>query len=341
MERLRRRSSRSPTGRRHSPRRRSHTRSRSLEKRARKRSPFINELARQLRNEAMMPTGMVNSGGGYAPPSATVEGIAPLLNAPVYQQDGKSRPPPQSQPASPSVTSFHAHQANPLPPPPPPILSMPLPAGLPFMGFESMSAMPPMSFHEPMAPCPIAATEYTSGPVMYNQSNSSTAPVQQPPSLQVVRPPLLSAPVSVSVSSPQPVPAPVMDHMQMPYKALHVTVPAVQTTLLHQFEDTTNSKSTTSQATSATSSSSSQIYKERGSGTTPYNADFHAPREERLKTPEPPIISKPKVIAIRTIVMTSNLQFLLQTRRDAFIVEYRRVLIILASICHVKHLFEL
>jgi len=188
---------------------------------------------------------------------------------------------------------------------------MPLPAGLPFMGFESMSAMPPMTFHEPMAPHPISAAEYVSGPVMYNQSNN-TGPVQQPPSLQVVRPPLLSAPASVS--SPQPVPAPVMDHMQMPYKALHVNVPPVQTTLLHQFEDTTNCKSTTSHVTSA---ASSQIYKERGS-TTLYNADFHAPREERLKTPEPPIISKPKVIAICTIVMKS-IRFLLQTRRDAFI----------------------
>ncbi|EZA49396.1 hypothetical protein DMN91_009446 [Ooceraea biroi] len=281
-ERLRRRSSRSPVGRRYSPRRRSRTRSRSPEKRARKRSPFIHELARQLRNEAMMPSGVVNT-GGYAPPPATVEGIAPLLNAPMYQQEGEPRPPPpQPQPAPPPpppppVASFHPHQSGPLPPPPP------LPGGPPFMGFESMSAMPPMTFHEPMAPHSIPPVEYSSGPVMYNQSNN-TAPVQQAPPQPVIHPPLL--PASLPVPSPQPVPAPVMDHVQMPYKALNV--PPIQAPLMHQFEATANSKP----SHAAMPATSSQIYKERGS--TSYSAEFHALREERLKTPEPPVISKPK-----------------------------------------------
>ena len=84
-DRLRRKISRSPINRRYSPRRRSRTRSRSLERR-RKRSPFINELTRQLRNEAIMTSHM---NAGYTHPSS-MDGIPPLMNN-IYQQETESR----------------------------------------------------------------------------------------------------------------------------------------------------------------------------------------------------------------------------------------------------------
>lgn len=283
-ERLRRRSSRSPASRRYSPRRRSRTRtrSRSVEKRTRKRSPFINELARQLRNEAMMPTG-VNS-GGYVPP-ATMEEIAPLLNpSSVYQQEAEPRPPPPQPPPPPSVApSTYIHQPGPLAPPPPPSSILPIPTGPPFMNFEPMSGVPPMNF-EPMPPHTLPPAEYSSGPVMYNQPNV-VPPIQPPLPPSAICPTLLPVPVP----SPQPVPAPVMDHTQIPYNPSH-TMSSVRRSPIRQFESTSKP---TNQSTA--SSTSSQNYAERGTSATSYT-EFHAPREERMKTPEPPVISKPKVI---------------------------------------------
>lgn len=261
-ERLRRRSSRSPMSRRYSPRHRSRTRSRSLEKRPRKRSPFINELARQLRDGAM-PTG-VNT-GGYVPP-ATIEEIAPLLNVSGFKQEAESRPPLPS----------YVHQPAPLPPPPPAVLA----GGPSFMNFD------PMNFEPVPPPHTLTPVEYSSGPVMYNQPNS--APVQAPPPPPTIRPQtLLSTPVP---PPPQPVPAPIMDHTQIPYNSSR-GMPSVQQSPIRQFESLSKSSNH-----SAAPSTSSQSYIERGSSTS-YN-EFRAPREERMKTPEPPVISKPKVIAM-------------------------------------------
>lgn len=292
MERLRRRSSRSPASRRYSPRsRRSRTRSRSrsVEKRARKRSPFINELARQLRNEAMKPTG-VNS-GGYAPP-ATMEEIAPLLNpSSAYQQEAESRPPPPSQPPPPpppppppSVPpSTYLHQPGLVPPPPPSSL-LPMPSGPPFMNFEPMPGVPPMNF-DLMLSHNLPPADYSSGPVMYNQPNIIPSPIQTPLPPTICPPGLLPTPVP----SPQPVPAPVMDHTQISYNQSH-PMSSVRRSPTRQFESASKSLN---HPPTASSSTSSQNYAASRGSTTSYS-EFHPPHEERMKTPEPPVISKPK-----------------------------------------------
>ncbi|XP_015428998.1 PREDICTED: serine/arginine repetitive matrix protein 1-like [Dufourea novaeangliae] len=170
VERIRRKVSRSPI-RRYSPRRRSRSRSRSVERRTRKRSPFINELTRQLRNEAIV-TSHINT--GYAPPQP-MDGIPPLINPVPYPQDAEPRPPLPMAP--------YMHQSG-LPPPPPPMSS----GGPPFINFEN--APQPMNF-DPVPLLPLPQTEYVSGPVMYNQPNTGSI---HPPH----RPPLLPAPDKIS-----------------------------------------------------------------------------------------------------------------------------------------------
>lgn len=261
MERLRRKVSRSPI-RRYSPRRRSRTRSRSLERRTRKRSPFINELTRQLRNEAIV-TSHINT--GYAPQSS-MDGIPSLMNANVYQQESESRPPMSMPP--------YMHQSG-LPPAPP------MPSGVapggppPFMNFENSPQ--PMNFDAvPVHPLPPA--EYVSGPVMYNQPNTSSI---QPPH----RLPLLPAPIS----PPQPESAGgPMDHAPT-YSSSH-GIPPPQQSPIQNFEFSSKSKDT-----------SPQNYRERRFNDS-YNG-YHG-SDERLKTPEPPVISDTKVIVL--YIVTEN-----------------------------------
>ncbi|XP_034182750.2 uncharacterized protein LOC117605474 [Osmia lignaria lignaria] len=251
MERIRRKISRSPVNRRYSPRRRSRTRSRSVERR-RKRSPFINELTRQFRNEAIM-TSHINT--GYAHPSS-IDGIQqPMMNSVMYQQETERRP---LLPIPP-----YMHQPG-LPPPMP---SNVTPGGPPFMNFENSSQS--MNFDSvPLHPLP--QTEYVSGPVMYNQPNTSTI---QPPH----RPPLLPAPVS----SPQPEPtaSTVVDHVQT-YNSTH-GIPSSRQSPIQNFEFPNKSKDAISPS-----------YRERRF-TDSYNG-YHGSQEERLKTPEPPVISDTK-----------------------------------------------
>ncbi|XP_011690922.1 PREDICTED: serine/arginine repetitive matrix protein 2-like isoform X2 [Wasmannia auropunctata] len=273
----RRRSSRSPVSRRYSPRRRSRTRtrSRSMEKRVRKRSPFINELARQLRNEAMS-TGVNTS--GYVP-SATMEGIAPLLNPPSYKQEIESRPPLPTQPPQPPPPPPPS-VASPYAPPPSAMLSS-MPSGPPFMNFEPMPPATPLINFEPMPPPSMTPVSYSAGPVMYNQPNAAAI---QTPSPSVMCSPLLPVP------SPQPVPPPVMDHANVSYNPSY-TVSFAQQSSVRQFEPL-NKPSNHSTA----STTSSQNYTEHGpaaSSSSSYN-EAYSSHQERMKTPEPPIISKPK-----------------------------------------------
>ncbi|XP_076757835.1 uncharacterized protein LOC143427509 isoform X3 [Xylocopa sonorina] len=247
MERLRRKASRSPIGRRYSPRRRSRTRSRSMERR-RKRSPFINELNRQLRNEAIM-TSHMNTGYTHTAP---MEGIPPMMNN-VYQPEGEPRPPLPMPP--------YIHQSGLAPPMQPPNVP---PGGPPFMNFENSSQ--PMNF-DPVPMHPLPQTEYVSGPVMYNQSNTGAI---QPPH----RPPLLPAPVSPPQHEPS---ASTVEHVQ-PYNSSHGIPPARQSPI-QNFDFTNKSKD-------------NQSYRERRF-TDSYNG-YHASQEERLKTPEPPVISDTK-----------------------------------------------
>ncbi|XP_014478204.1 PREDICTED: bromodomain-containing protein 4-like isoform X2 [Dinoponera quadriceps] len=269
-EHPRRRSSRSPMNRRYSPRRRSRTRSRSPEKRPRKRSPFINELARQLRDESLKPpsggNANSNSAGGYsATPmlnvpyqSDTADTGRQVLGGPVYMHQPGPRPPLQPPPQPPP------------PPPPPPQSSSVMPG---FINFE----MPvvPMTFEMPITPQTLPPADYSSGPVMYNQSNAVSVPAPPPP--PGVHPPLHPA----SASPPEPVPAP-MDHGQLPYN------PSLMSSAqqpIHQFE---NKPSIAALAAAA----SLQSYEQKSSyNNAPYHHQLH---DQRLKTPEPPVISKSK-----------------------------------------------
>ncbi|XP_031844928.1 uncharacterized protein LOC116432351 isoform X2 [Nomia melanderi] len=255
MERIRRKLSRSPI-RRYSPRRRSRSRSRSIERRTRKRSPFINELTRQLRNEAIV-TSHINT--GYAPPPS-MDGISPMMNTVPYQQEGESRPPPMPMPP-------YMHQTGLQPPPPPPMSSGVSSSGPPFINFENSSQ--PMNF-EPVSIHPLPQTEYVSGPVMYNQPNTSSI---QP----THRPPLLPAPIS----SPQPeLGAGSMEHPPAAYNSSH-GIPATRQSPIQNFEFSNKSREKISPS-----------YRER-SFRDSYNG-YHPSQEERLKTPEPPVISDTK-----------------------------------------------
>ncbi|XP_054010749.1 protein SON-like isoform X1 [Hylaeus anthracinus] len=250
MERIRRKASRSPINRRYSPRRRSRTRSRSIERRTRKRSPFINELTRQLRNEAIV-TSHINT--GYAPPPP-MDGISPLMNTVVYQPEAEPRPPMPPMPP-------YIHQPG-LPPP----MSSGVTPGSgppPFINFEHSSQT--VNFDSvPLHPLP--QTEYVSGPVMYNQPNANSI---QP----AHRPPLLPAPIT----SPQPEPA--TGSMEHTPTAYGLQTPPQQSQI-QNFEFSSKSKD-----------KASKKYRERYRDS--YNG-YQASQEERLKTPEPPVISDTK-----------------------------------------------
>lgn len=262
MERLRRKVSRSPISRRYSPRRRSRTRSRSLERR-RKRSPFINELTRQLRSEAIM-TSHMNTGYTHSSP---MDGISPLLNN-VYQQETEPRP-------SMSMPSY-IHQSGLAPPMPSNITT----GGAPFMNFENSSQT--LNFDSvPLHSLP--QTEYVSGPVMYNQPNTSSI---QP----THRPALLPAPIS----SPQhESAASTVEHVQA-YNSSH-GISSTRQSPIQNFEFSNKSKDTIS-----------QNYRDCRF-TDSYNG-YHASQEERLKTPEPPVISDTKVILL--YIITKNYFFI-------------------------------
>ncbi|KAL2716791.1 serine/arginine repetitive matrix protein 2 [Vespula squamosa] len=263
MERFRRRS-RSPINRRYSPRRRSRTRSRSLERRTRKRSPFINELARQLRNEAM------KSNSTYIPASS-MEGISPIMNANVYTQEAEVRAP---------MSQSYMHQGGPStaaqPPqaPPPPSV---LPMSSQFMNFDISASSSSMGFDgAPLHPMPPA--HYSSGPVMYNHNTVQTNAGMT--TQTGTRAALLPTPQV----APQPVPAPgTMDHSVMGYVPQH-GLPSVVSHL-----DPPNGKPANASVIPSPSSSS---YKDRRSSLSSHNG--FQPREERVKTPEPPVISDTK-----------------------------------------------
>ncbi|KAG7199425.1 hypothetical protein KM043_014053 [Ampulex compressa] len=266
VERLRRRS-RSPISRRYSPRRRSRTRSRSVDRRTRKRSPFINELARQLRNEAIIPP-CVNTGYMQHTP---IDGMSPLMNVPMYQPEPDPRPqmPPHA----------YMHQSGPsTPPPPPPPPTLPPGVSInsgaaPYMNFDMQNQ--PVNF-DSMSLHTMPQAEYSSGPVLYNQPNTGSHQT-------TIRPSLLPMPVP----SPQPVPAPgVIDHGQGKYNTMQ-RAPPIRRSPPRSYEPLNKSVTNMSIA-----SSCSQSYKDHRSAPA-YNG-FHAPREERLKTPEPPVISASK-----------------------------------------------
>ncbi|XP_015182171.1 PREDICTED: serine/arginine repetitive matrix protein 2-like [Polistes dominula] len=261
MERFRRRS-RSPINRRYSPRRRSRTRSRSLERRTRKRSPFINELARQLRNEA------IKSNSTYIPASS-MEGISPIMNTSIYSQETEVRG---------ALSQSYMHQGGPLTPaqqpqPPPSSSVLPMSSGMqPFMNFDIPSSQTAIGFDgAPLHSIPPA--HYSSGPVMYNHNTVQTNTI---PTQSGTRAVLHPAPHQ---TTPQPVPAPVsMDQSVMGgYVPQHGVVSHLE--------------SSNHKPVNAVLSPSSN-YKDHRSSLSSNNG--YQLREERLKTPEPPVISDTK-----------------------------------------------
>ncbi|XP_015109783.1 serine/arginine repetitive matrix protein 1 isoform X2 [Diachasma alloeum] len=217
-----RRLSRSPV-RRGSPRRRSFSKSPD---RRRKRSPFINEIARQFRDEALMSTASVDQFIGRP-------GLLPTPMHPV---------PPASQ--------HYLPMMDPVVP-----MGMPAPTPAPFIPFDP-SIPQPMSFEPvPMHQAPI---EYNAAPVMYNQG----APIPQE------RFGLLPVP------SPQPVPAPA------------------------NVEPARYSKTSKSLRRSPSPRREfSDGHYERKRERSPRGASSHnggLGRPDRLKTPEPPVISNSK-----------------------------------------------
>ena len=183
----------------------------------------------------------------------------------VYQQEAESRP---SMP----IPSY-MHQTGLAPP----MSSNITTGGPPFMNFENSSQ--PMNFDSvPLHPLP--QTEYVSGPVMYNQPN--TGSIQS-----THRPALLPAPIS----SPQhESAASTVEHIQT-YNSSH-GIPSTRQSPIQNFEFSNKSKDTIS-----------QNYRERRF-TDSYNG-YHTSQEERLKTPEPPVISDTKVILLYIITKNS------------------------------------
>lgn len=195
---------------------------------------------------------------GYSHPSSSMEGISPLMNNVVYQQEAEPRPP--------MPMGSYMHQSGLQPSMPPSVT----PGGPSFINFENSSQT--MNFDSvPLHPIP--QTEYVSGPVMYNQSNTT--------SLQPARrPPLLPAPVS---SPQQDSATSSVEHAQT-YNSSH-GIPSSRQSPIQNFEFSNKSKE-----------SISQNYREHRFNDS-YNG-YRPSQEERLKTPEPPVISDTKVILL-------------------------------------------
>ncbi|XP_015518366.2 stress response protein nst1 isoform X1 [Neodiprion lecontei] len=265
-DRHRRKYSRSPGDRRGSPRWRSRSgsRGRSPQRRTRKRSPFINEIRRQFRNESTRQQQQQQQ----QPPSANLGYLIPPMmsgmppmGSPIYPHEQEQHPP------------FMPHH-----PPGPQGLIMPGPPQG-FMNFDPAHPhMAPSINYDPSAPQLMIQSEFSAGPVIYGQH--APAPVQ---------PPLLPLPVP----SPQPVPAPgpIMEQGPLMYNQLHHLAPLLPTPGKEQ-TDLSSRRSVSPQARSVRSNTP-RSYRGMRRSTTPYN-DVHSSHEERLKTPEPPVISNSK-----------------------------------------------
>lgn len=253
-----RRYSRSPDR----PSRRSRTRSRSPEHR-RKRSPFINEIVRQFRNE-----GLNASASGYPIPAANP---TPLMNQPLNHQFM----PQEMRRISMTGGPVPGHQI-PGPPALPNYGGLLPQAGNSFMNFEPRPVMPPAMPFDHQIPLQGPPTEYSSAPVLYNNQPQQPcpAPISGPPGHY-----------PAPVPSPQPVPAPTMVppivEPRAPYysdyhsKPMHKPMPGP---------------------------SVEQHDQRRRRSISPYPE--HHRQKERLRTPEPPVISGPEVIIVYSYFVT-------------------------------------
>ena len=135
-------------------------------------------------------------------------------------------------------------------------------AGLPYGGYDACPPGPPGMNFDPLNGGPPPAN-YSSGPIMYNQGNPM--PINPHP-MQSMPPPL----------SPQPVPAPGQGAPGPMYPG-----PPLGSAMQHQPAAVPGPKYSPNAAYNARS---------------PALDAFKSRREERMKTPEPPIISDFKVI---------------------------------------------
>ena len=259
-----------------SPRRRSHSRSRSPDRR-RKRSPFINEIARQLRNE-MEVASTLNRYTGPVP-----------VNVTSFQSEPQSRPPLLPNPnfqLQGSVMAAPPVMPGPLGPPGIPGSDVPprIP-GPPFINFEPRPPGPLMNFDQ--MPAHLRPPDFVSNPVLYGQPNPAL-PVPVPVPMPVAGPAsgpsaLGPAGLPLPVPSPQPVPAPgPSEHSSGPYNQSRLPMSQMSP----------NKKSM--EVNRNTNHPQQLNYCDRRLSS-PYNI-HEMTREERLKTPEPPVISDSKVI---------------------------------------------
>ncbi|XP_008543212.1 uncharacterized protein LOC103568233 [Microplitis demolitor] len=250
QDRFRRRWSRSPVGRRTSPRRRSVSKSPDHR---RKRTPFIDELARQFRDNPILPAESINPGYMHQ----SMRGIQPqqqppslLGPGPVHSQ--MSGLPQHYMPLQESLPSMNAG-----------------PSGPPsYMPYESLATAGSSMNFEPLPMHAISQPDYTTGPVVYNQSNP--IPMHGTPSR--------SGFGQILSRSPQPVPAP-------------PTEQSIMESIFHQ-QVSTQIQASPSPQPERMFNSGHHMYSERSSSA--YNGGHSSSRRDRLKTPEPPVISKSK-----------------------------------------------
>lgn len=251
-----------------SPRRRSHSRSRSPDRR-RKRSPFINEIARQLRNEMEVASTLNRYSGPVNVSSSSFhidsQSRLPLLPNPNFASQGPVIAGPSSMPSAIGPPGINA----------PPGMPGGAPRATPFINFDLLPPGPIINFDQPM-PVHLRPPDFTPGfgPV--------PVPLGPPPPGQLILGP---SGLPLPVPSPQPVPAPGISEPPSVYNSLRqpmTQIPSSQNLL----ETNKNSINSSQQATYHDCRPSS-----------PYNI-HEMTQEERLKTPEPPVISNSKVIIL-------------------------------------------
>ena len=161
-------------------------------------------------------------------------------------------------------------------------------SGPPFINFDMRPPRPMMNFDQ--MPAHLRPPDFASGLGMYGQPNSApgSGPVPAPvpvPALSLASGPLILGPpgLPLPVPSPQPVPAPgPLDHPSMYNQS---RLPVSQISPNHKSMEVNRNMNHPSQQSG---------YHDRRLSS-PYNI-HEMTRDERLKTPEPPVISDSKVI---------------------------------------------
>jgi hypothetical protein len=274
---------------RHSPRRFHNSRRRSLSRsplrspnRCRRRSPFINELARQFQTDTIrgdngMPCmqqslGVMHMGPGGPPFITTGGGGPPVIHSGPQPMDPRMMlgllstpqriiPGPPGMVPGPSVIPSGSIDIHPgaqgIPAPPG--------TGPPFINYDGCQPGPPGINFDPINRGPLPL-DHSSASIMYNQGNSMSS--------------MNSIPLPMQSLSPKPVPAP---GQVLPGGILYNV--AVDSLIQYQPTNLHGSEHSPNRYLNRNSISPNEVMFRKRSK-----------REERMKTPEPPIISDIKVI---------------------------------------------